>query len=66
MSILSHSKQLERIIKVDFFDLKKSFCNKSRSVITIRLDVEYPATLNYFLSLKKVHNFIDISVFKWF
>ena len=34
--------------------------------MTIKLDAKYPAILDYFLFLKKVHNFIDISIFEQF
>jgi len=32
--------------------------------MTIRLNIEHLAILDYFLSFKKVYNFIDISVFE--
>ena len=43
-----------------------SFYNKSRSVITIRLNVEHLAILHYFPFLREVYNFINIPVFKQF
>jgi len=34
--------------------------------MTIRLDIEYLVIFDYFSSLRKVYNFIDISVFEKF
>ena len=46
--------------------MRKSFGNKTRLITTIRLDVKYLAVLDCFLSLGKVHNLINISVFEQF
>jgi len=35
-----------------------------RSIMTIRLNVKYLVVLDYFFSLRKVHNLINISVFE--
>ena len=52
--MLSHGGQLEKLICQS--------CNKLRSVITIRLNVEYPVILDCFLFFRKVHNFKDILI----
>jgi len=40
-----------KVIKVNFFDLRKSFCNKLRSIITIRLNVEHSVIFDELFSL---------------
>jgi len=34
--------------------------------MTIRLDVKHPVVLDHFSSLRKAHNFVNISVFEQF
>ena len=46
--------------------MRKSFSNKMRSIMIIRLDIKYPVVLDCLSSLKKVHNLINIFVFEQF
>ena len=48
----------------DFFNLRRSFCNKSKSVATIKCNVKYLVILDHFPFLRKVYNFIDIFFFE--
>ena len=52
--MLSHGGQLEKLICQS--------CNKLRSVMTIRLNVEYLVILDCFLFFRKVHDFKDILI----